>query len=286
MNSHLPARPCRRAFTLIELLVVIAIIAILAGMLLPALSGAKARALRLQCTSQMKQLGLGFQLFQNDQGDRLPPAAFRTGDFQYQLTWDDYIHRAIGGKASEADLLVGVTAAENCPKILQCPADRNRISIPWSQFGQRRTYSMNGANLISEGPLPTPLHGVGVYITGRSGALPPWDSTGYKGDLVAAPSDTLLLVEQPNGRNVAGNDWPSFSVGPTEGSGNPGGFSGDCFQISASQYSYGNAAYGLHKGRFNYLFHDGHVSIHRITDTIGTGTTNAPRGMWTITPED
>ena len=225
----------------------------------------------------MKQLGLGFQLFQNDQGDRLPPAAFRTGDYQYQLTWDDYIHRAIGGKASEADLLVGVTAAENCPKILQCPADRNRISIPWSQFGQRRTYSMNGANLISEGPLPTPLHGVGVYITGRSGALPPWDSTGYKGDLVAAPSDTLLLVEQPNGRNVAGNDWPSFSVGPTEGSGNPGGFSGDCFQISASQYSYGNAAYGLHKGRFNYLFHDGHVSIHRITDTIGTGTAGQTR---------
>jgi prepilin-type N-terminal cleavage/methylation domain-containing protein/prepilin-type processing-associated H-X9-DG protein len=286
MNSHLPARPCRRAFTLIELLVVIAIIAILAGMLLPALGGAKARALRLQCTSQMKQLGLGFQLFQNDQGDRLPPAAFRTGDYQYQLTWDDYIHRAIGGKASEADLLVGVTAAENCPKILQCPADRNRISIPWSQFGQRRTYSMNGANLISEGPLPTPLHGLGIYITGRSGALPPWDSPGYKGDLVAAPSDTLLLVEQPNGRNVAGNDWPSFSVGPTEGSGNPGGFSGDCFQISASQYSYGKAAYGLHKGRFNYLFHDGHVAIHRITDTIGSGTTNAPRGMWTLASGD
>ena len=271
---------------MIELLVVIAIIAILAGMLLPALGGAKARALRLQCTSQMKQLGLGFQLFQNDQGDRLPPAAFRTGDYQYQLTWDDYIHRAIGGKASEADLLVGVTAAENCPRILQCPADRNRISIPWSQFGQRRTYSMNGANLISEGPLPTPLHGLGIYITGRSGALPPWDSPGYKGDLVAAPSDTLLLVEQPNGRNVAGNDWPSFSVGPTEGSGNPGGFSGDCFQISASQYSYGKAAYGLHKGRFNYLFHDGHVAIHRITDTIGSGTTNAPRGMWTLASGD
>ena len=274
------------AFTLIELLVVIAIIAILAGMLLPALGGAKARAQRLQCTSQMKQLGVGFQLFQNDQGDRLPPAAFRTGDYQYQLTWDDYLNRAIGGNAAEADLLVGVTAAQNCPRILQCPADRNRITIPWSQFGQRRTYSMNGANLVPEGPLPTPFHGLGVYVTGRSGAVPPWDPPGYKGDLVTEPSGTLLLVEQPNGRNICGNDWPSFSVGPTEGPGNPGGFNGDCFQIGAVQYSYGKAAYGLHKGRFNYLFHDGHVAIHRIEETVGAGTTNAPKGMWTVTAAD
>jgi prepilin-type N-terminal cleavage/methylation domain-containing protein len=124
-----PGMKTNRAFTLIELLVVIAIIGILAAMLLPALSRAKARAIQLDCVSNYRQVGTALHLYLDESNDQLPPgnnpAAPNYLDLTqmpaYNAASANYLSYYLATYLSQpAPRQVGFNAT-NVVKVLACP---------------------------------------------------------------------------------------------------------------------------------------------------------------------
>jgi prepilin-type N-terminal cleavage/methylation domain-containing protein/prepilin-type processing-associated H-X9-DG protein len=219
----------QRAFTLIELLVVIAIIAILAALLLPALARAKEKAKRVKCTSNQKQIALGYLLYAGDQADYLPVAG--SPDLSQGAGWvapsrwfqeiSPYISK--GGETNYTQMVAR-------DKVVACPTALIANAIPtnvpgWQGYGG---YGANYAYLgytpddrkkitIVTKPVDTCMNGDGL----DPGPSIAWWELGYLyPPTVAAQPPILRYIRHGKGGNyswvdchVSMTSWKTMSAG-------------------------------------------------------------------------
>lgn len=248
MKLNLPPR--KSAFTLIELLVVIAIIAILAAMLLPALSKAKVKAQAIMCMNNTKQIMVAWHLYTVDNNDQIV-MSYHGGDAQngnivntnpkaapWVVGWLDWTastdNTNILFLTDDKYAKLGRYVGKN-PSVFHCPADIYASPAQRNRGWPNRSRSVSGNIQIGEGNYETgPTDPIYKHIKKTS-------EFKYPG-----PSDTwVYLDEHPCSINDAG----FFNPHPTSWIDQPASY---------------------HNGAAGFAFADGHSEIHKWMASLST----------------
>lgn len=235
--------PANRGFTLIELLVVIAIIAILAGMLLPALAKSKTKAQGILCMNNHRQLMLAWRLYAEDSSDKIP-FAYSAPGANAQYAWVMGILDFNGGNRSNWDPEVDIKKSPlwnycgNSLAIWRCPADKSTVKVPnRGEVPRVRSMAMNN------------------WVGGNEGAYGGWSGPEWKvyrtlNDFIdPGPSSTFVLLDE---REDSIND--AFWV--TDMTGYP----------NAAQTKIVDYPAGYHNNAGGFSFADGHSEIKKWKD--------------------
>jgi len=181
-------RRFRRGFTLIELLVVIATVAILAGLLMPALNGAKERAKMTKCLNNLHQIHVAIRMYMDDYNDRFPPVSGQ-GWVSFRLGGGDpdpAVGARFGLETATNRVLWPFTHSK---ELYRCPSDKGMNFAPFMQPFDSSFKTVGSSYKYNDSPWPDrvrlPMAGGFVGLAGKPES---W---------IAEPSRFVLMHEPP-----------------------------------------------------------------------------------------